>query len=211
MRSEERFGIIYAALLLLWGTLITEPLRIYTGYFHDAIADVTDAAGMDPAGKIGTAIAVAGMTVMVMLLMIPARTAWYRFLPVILMTLTLAIFLIRCLGDKKVDKRSAAALLTAEIIIGCLHLLKAERALLWACDTCICSLSVYVTCGLIIKPLSDLGNVADKILYAAGYVDQDMSSAYDDMLSLPGYVWGIFIGILLLIPQVYCSFNGRKE
>ncbi len=98
----------------------------------------------------------------------------------------------------------------AEILIGLMHLLKSETVLLWASDTCIYSLSIYVTCGLMIKPLSDLGGVADKILYAARYVPSDLAAPFDDVLSMPGYVWGIFIGVLLLIPQVYCVFMGRK-
>ena len=210
MRSEERFGIIYAALLLLWGTLITEPLRIYTDYFHEFLSEGFEAAGLAPEGKAGTLAAAVGMTVIAIILMIPSRTQVYRFVPVTLMTVTLAVFLIRCLGDKHVDKRSAAALMIAEILIGLMHLLKSETVLLWASDTCIYSLSIYVTCGLMIKPLSGLGGVADKILYAARYVPSDLAAPFDDVLSMPGYVWGIFIGVLLLIPQIYCVFMGRK-
>jgi len=210
LRSEERFGIIYVALLLLWGTLITEPLRIYTDYFHDFVSKSVDLVGIDPTGRVGTAVTVAGMALLVVMLIIPARTELYRFIPAALFCVSLAVFLFRCLDKSYVDRRTAAALIIAVIVIGLMHLSKSENLLLWACDCSIYSLSAYLTCGLIFKPLSELGGVAGKILYAARYVPQDLAAPFDGMLSLPGYVWGIFIGILILIPQIYCVFLGRK-
>lgn len=210
MRSEERFGIIYALLLLLWGTLIAEPLRIFTDYFYEAFVSGEKFINVSQDSKLGTLIIVILFVGFTMLLIMANKTSLYRFVPCSIFCTMLVIFLLQSIHDNAVDKKTAAILIVTVLIIAVLHLIKQETVLLWFSDVCALSLSVFVSMGLIVKPLSAINDTMSKIMFSVKDADKNFAACMDGFIDLPGVVWGVFFGILLLLPQIYIVFSGKK-
>ena len=70
MRSEERAGVIAAILLFTWGTLVTEPLHIFTEFIFDVLMTVGHKLGMASGGRMIMITATVAMAVISLLLML---------------------------------------------------------------------------------------------------------------------------------------------
>lgn len=210
MRSEERYGIIYAVLLLLWGTLFTEPLHIFTGYFYDALLSFEAVAGISASGILGSLIIVVILLFVTLLLLNTAKSELYKFLPCILMGATTLILLVRTIESGKVNAGNVIGMIVMLAIIGLAHLIKNETVLLWLCDICAASMSVFLTVSLILEPLAAINSTMSKILFATKGMSVNLAVAFDGLFTLPAAVWGVFFGIIILLPQIYSVFLGRQ-
>jgi len=210
LRSEERFGIIYVLLLLLWGTLITEPLRVFTEYFYDTCVNFEKVVSIAPTERLGNTIIIVFMAIAAVVIIMLSKTNLYKFIPCACFSVSLVVFLIRSLADKAVDSKVATALIIMVAAIGICHLFKLEQILLWLCDICAYSLSVFITVGLIFKPLAAINDTCAKVFYCTRFMDYNLADCYQGFITAPALVWGIFLGILLILPQVYLVFLGRR-
>ena len=58
MRSDERSGAVFIALMFLWGTLLAEPLHIYTHYIRKTVDACAMFFGVENTSSAGVSIAV---------------------------------------------------------------------------------------------------------------------------------------------------------
>lgn len=198
-------------LSFIWGTVLSLPLHAFTGFLSDISDTVTTnllPSVPDASAMIIKILIIAAVEV---LLLILSKTRFAYFIPVTGFCLTGLMFVLRSVTGRSVDASYAVAIGIAVAVLAVLHVLKAEAALLWACDAVIYSISIYLATGLVFKPLSYLGKAADVIFYIKNYQSDDLASAFAGFLTLPGLVWGVFFFVLLTLPVVYYTFSRRSS
>ena len=210
MRSEERAGIVAAILLFTWGTLVTEPLHIFTDFIFELLKIVEHKIGLSSGGRAGTLIAILVMAVISLVLMLVSRTDICDYIPCGVMVFSVAGFVIESIVFRSYNTKQAIAVAVALALIGVLYFGKFRRAMICAADVCILSLGMYILTGLVFVPLSKINNVTSKIFYVTGYQHGDLSAPFAGMFHIPAIVWGIFFAVLLMLPTAYYAFSRKK-
>ncbi|MBR6880912.1 MAG: hypothetical protein IKN14_07525 [Clostridiales bacterium] len=210
MRSEERAGIVFIALLVLWGTLVTEPFRIFADLLYEGACGLVKVTGLSAEGMIGNTLVIILLAAVTVLLMLFSRGRSVIYLPCLITAVCLIIEIVRVAISHKTADSVTVSLTVFAALIFIMHLFRAETVLTWAADIYIISLPVLLFTGLVIMPLASKGGAIKKILYASRYQSCDLASVYNDLLALPAIVWGIAAFILAGLPVVYYSFYRRK-
>ena len=73
MRSEERAGIVFIALLVLWGTLVTEPFRIFADLLYEGACGLVKVTGLSAEGMIGNTLVIILLAAVTVILMLFSR------------------------------------------------------------------------------------------------------------------------------------------
>lgn len=210
MRSEERSGIVFAIMLILWGTLLTEPLRIFADYSVHVFNKVLSLIGIGTDNVVNSVVVIVLMTALAVALLLLSSTAAVRYIPIGITALTVVAFLRDCLKDNSVDSKRAAAILIMCFLIGVMHLLKSDTALIWTADFYIASIPTYLLVSLVIVPIVQNGGLISKILYISRYAKGNLSLPFSGIFTLPAIVWGIFFYILSFIFILYFSFSRKN-
>ena len=210
MRSEERAGIVAAVLLLLWGTVLTYPLHSFTVFLETVVGDacdkLPDAVPLFAVSLIEVVI-LAGIEIMLLLL---SKTGFAIYIPVSALFLTSVSFVLECIRIRIFDVRTGVALAIILVLTALLHLLRAEKILLWEGDVFIFAISIHLFTGLVAAPLAASSEVLGKIMFIDHYKDTSLAGGFDGFLTLPSFAWGIFFMILLSLPVIYYSFSRKK-
>ncbi len=210
MRSEERAGIVAAVLLLLWGTVLTFPLHLFTVFLERVVNNACGMVlGSAPAVLVQI-IKIVILTAVEILLLLVSKTRFACYIPVSALLLTSVSFVLRCIQIRYFDTKTGIALAIVLILTALIHLFRAEKILLWEGDLFIFSISVHLITGLVAAPLAASYVVMDKLLYIDHYHDTDMSGAFAQFMTLPAFVWGLFFVIILSLPVIYYSFSRKK-
>ncbi len=210
MRSEERSGIIAIALILLWGTLITEPFRYFAEIISNGIDKVSDAAGIMHGGKIESiVISVAIGIIAIILLKLSSLKAGHVIGP-FMSCIALAVFLINCLRYDDINKGKFAALVIAVVLIFVLAIIRAEKILIWITDAFILALPVYLLVSWVFVPISLISDKVHKYMFICRRSFTNLANAFADFLTVPAIVWGIFFFILTALPVIYFIPGRRK-
>lgn len=210
MRSEERAGIVAAVLLLLWGTVLTFPLHLFTVFLERVVNNACGVVlGSAPAVLVQI-IKIVILTAVEILLLLVSKTRFACYIPVSALLLTSVSFVLHCIQIRYFDTKTGIALAIVLILTALIHLFRAEKILLWEGDLFIFSISVHLITGLVAAPLAASYVVMDKLLYIDHYHDTDMSGAFTQFMTLPAFVWGLFFVIILSLPVIYYSFSRKK-
>ena len=210
MRSDERSGAVFAVLLLLWGTLLAEPLHIYTHYYRKLITNVTRLLNIDNNSVWVSLVIIAVMIAAGCLLIKLTETHFAPYLAALLVILTAIGYIINSIIDNDMSVVCMATLGGYLLVTAIFHLTKNEGLLAWAGDMFVFSHAVYVIANMMCVPLSKLGDTAGRIFYIANYKDVDLAAPFDGLLKLPAAVWGSFIAIAALLPMAYLALTRRK-
>jgi len=81
LRSEERAGLIAAILLFTWGTLVTEPLHIFTNLVFALIEKGEAKLSLASDGKVGVLVTIVVASVLSLVLMLLTRTRLVTYMP----------------------------------------------------------------------------------------------------------------------------------
>ena len=211
MRSDERSGAIFIALLFLWGTLLAEPLHIYTHYIRKSVEEVTILLGIGTAGIVTKLAVDFTMIVLGCLLIKLSELSWSQFIPTVLLILTAVGYVINSIIDHDMSLTTMIVLAVALVLLALFHIAKGDEYLKWAGDMFICSHAVYILANFMFVPLASLGGVMDKILYITNYADTDLAAPFAGLFGVPEAVWGSFIAIISILPMIYLAFTRRKS
>lgn len=210
MRSEERAGIVAAVLLLLWGTVLTLPLHIFTDFLHNTTRGVLKGILEAAPAAVSAGIVIIVLAGAQVLLLLLSKTNYAVYIPVTVVFVSAVAFIIRCARTMIFDTRTGVTLGITLAALALIHIFKLEKALIWICDLFIYSLSAFLFTGLIAKPLANWSATLSKVLYINHYQETDLTQAFSGVLTLPAGVWGTFFFILFTLPVVYYSFSRRK-
>ena len=210
MRSEERAGIVAVILLFLWGTLITEPLRVILDVFSQILTPCLSRFGLKADGIAGNTVIVVIFALLSLVLTILSKTKISDYIPCAMTCVTLGVYLVRTLVTGTADAGKITALLIVLVLLAVMYFMSAQRPLLWMTDLFVYAPAAFLAGGLILKPLWKISAVMSVIFYSGRLQSMDLSESYDGLLKLPGIAWGIFICIILLLPTAYYS-AGRKK
>ena len=211
MRSEERSGIIVVILLLLWGTFVTKPLHLFTDSLYRVTGGAISALGLDEGGiAFSCIIAVLFAFVSVALLLI-SKTKVGIYIPCLAFSLASAVFIHDLVKNKQFVASHAIVLAVVLSAMAFIYIVSADRVMVWVSDFCILSIDVFLITGLLCKPLGALSDVTSKILYINNGQDVNLTRAFDGALGIPNIVWGLFILVLVILPNIYFCFSRRVD
>ena len=210
MRSEERAGIVAAVLLLLWGTVLTFPLHIFTNFLEGTVRGVLSGVLEAAPRAVGTGIIIVVLAAAEVLLLLLSKTNYAVYIPVTAVSISALAFVITCARTMIFDTRTGVTIGISLALLALVHILKLEKALIWISDLYIYSLSAFLFTALVAKPLASFSEVLGKLLYINRYQETDLSQPFAGFLTLPAAVWGIFFFILFSLPVVYYSFSRKK-
>lgn len=207
MRSEERAGIVFLIMLLLWGTLVTEPFHILTRYFYKLLIILKDLLKLPD-------IAVPVILFIVFTLGFIGLKKLSRgdlviYIPVAFSVFSVVIYIQRCISKTQIYARDAVALLITVVVLAVLYLLKLRPALVWCADLYIYSFPVSVICAALFVPIANYGETIRKILYITRYNEIDLTGSLAGVFGIPALVWGIFMFILIMLPVIYYFLPGH--
>lgn len=211
MRSEERSGVIALILLLLWGTFISKPLRLFTDSLYRLVASAAGAAGLSEDGIIFSIIIVFIFCAASVALLIICRYRIGIFIPCCAMLLSTTVFVIDLLNKKSFEVSDAAALGITLALLAVLYIASADRILVWVTDCFILALDVFLIASLFTKPLARISGVLDKLLYINKTQEVRLTRGFAGLLGIPEIIWGIFILILALLPNIYYCFSRKVK
>lgn len=210
MRSEERAVAVAAILLFTWGTLVTEPLHIFTDFIFEMLTTTGHKFGMASGGRAVTITAVVVMALISLILMIVSRTAVCDYIPCAVMVFIAVAFVTDSVVFKSYNVKQAIAVAVVLAVTGMLYITKLQRAILWAADICILSIGVHIFTGFVFVPLSRINNITSKIFYIARYQHRDLSAPFAGFMHIPAIAWGVFFSILMMLPTAYFVFSRKK-
>jgi len=203
MRSEERAGIVFAILLLVWGTPVAEPFRIFVRY----IARVMEYLPWP--GIAVSLVTAAVLSLVCIILTALSKTSAVYYMPCAIAGLCLAGFTIRGFSKGEVYVPEAIALIAPVAILLVLYILKADKALIWASDIYIYSIPVGLITYLVTMPLASLSETLSRILFINRNNDIDLTKPFTGIANIPGVVWGVVIAVVLLLPVLFASLGKR--
>ena len=209
MRSEERSGIVFIAMIFLWGTLAAEPFHILTGYFYKGIFTAGTLIKLPPV-VISLAVVLL-FTVCTVILQKLAKTDAVPFIPGALAVLTLIVFIQRTADKLQVDVGRAAALIIPVVILAVLYVFRLRFILNWIAEVYIFSLPVALITATLFEPIARLGETVRKILYITRYDEMDVITPFDGLAGIPGIAWGIVFSVLAILPVLYFATQKKKE
>lgn len=210
MRSEERSGIIFIVLLLLWGTLISEPFRYFATIINDGLLFAFDKVGLASHHRIEVLLVTVVMVGLVVLLLNISKTSASNYFGPFFSSMSLLVFLIRCLIAKSVDYKTAIILIISVVLITIIMFIKSERIWIWIADIYIFSLPIFLLSAWVFTPIANISDKASKIMFVALKSHMDFASYYKGLLTLPGIVWGVFFAIIMMLPVIYFIVGRRK-
>ena len=210
MRSEERAGLIAAILLFTWGTLVTEPLHIFTNLVFALIEKGTTKLALSSDTKAGVLVTIVAAAVLSLVLMLLTRTKAVSYMPCAFVIITTVGYVTKCILSKRYVLSSTIAISLALAAIGIVYILRLKRVVLWIADVYILSIGMHILTGAFFIPLKGIGSVLDKILYVTLRQHGNLMKPFAGFLHIPAAVWGIFFTILLLLPTAYYSFSRKK-
>ncbi|SCW30238.1 hypothetical protein SAMN02910456_00401 [Ruminococcaceae bacterium YRB3002] len=211
MRSDERSGAVFVALLFLWGTLLVEPLHIYTHYIRKVIDMAAVFLNIDTNGITVVLAVCLVMTAGGCLLIKLSETSWGHYIPTVILILTGIGYVINSFEDHDMSLTTMIVFAITLVLVALIHITRNDEYLLWAGDAFICSHAVYLLTNFMFVPLAGLGNVIGKILYITNYKDKNLAAPFDGLFGVPAAVWGSFIAIIAILPMIYLTFTRRKS
>lgn len=210
MRSEERSGIIAIVLILLWGTLATEPFRYFAGITGRGIDLVLSKAGIVSGGKICVLITSAVIVALTVGLLLFSKKEFGKYVAPIAVSIDLLVFLIGCLRSGSVNIKMAIVLIVSVVIILLIYIIKLETAWVWLSDAFILSFPVFLVSSWLFVPISKISTKVGKFFFIAFKSTEDYAAAFKGLFSIPKLIWGIFFVILLMLPVLYFIPERRK-
>ena len=210
MRSEERAGVIAAILLFTWGTLVTEPLHIFTEFIFDVLMTAGHKLGMASGGRMIMITATVAMAVISLLLMLISKTEIGDYIPCAVMFIIVTAFVTKAVVFKSYSVKQAIAVAVTLAVIGVLYICKLQRVMLWATDVFIMSIGMYIITGFVFIPIAGINKITGRIFYIARYQHADLSAPFDGFIHIPAIAWGVFFAVLLVLPTAYYAFSRRK-
>lgn len=212
MRSDERSGAVFIALMFLWGTLLAEPLHIYTHYIRKTVDACAMFFGVENTSSAGVNIAVCIVFVALGVVLLKlSDTTFAPFLGSLLLLISAIAYIINSIIDHNMTLVTVIVFVAAAVVLVFFHITRDEKLLVWAGDIFICSHAVYILTNFMFVPISKLGKTIDKILYITNYQDKDLTTGFDGFLRIPGVVWGSFLAVISILPLVYLAFTRRKS
>jgi len=210
LRSEERAGLVAAALLLLWGTVLTFPLHRFTTFLEDAGAAAVDLLPASVPFFVRGLILVVLLTAAELLLLFVSGTGFACFIPAAAFLMTTVFFCVRCIRTGVFGAAEGICLAAVLTVLAVLHFFKAEKILLWITDITIFSISAHLLASIVAAPLAAAYPALKTVLYITHYDDTFIGESFGGFLTLPAFVWGIFFMIIFTLPVIYYSFSRKK-
>lgn len=210
MRSEERSGIIAIALLLLWGTLVTEPFRYFATIICDGVTKILSKTPVATHPRISSLIVSLVIVAITILLLKVSSTSASNYYGPVFASISLFVFLIRSLIAKSIDFKMATVLIVSVALIVVIMLLKNERIWIWLSDIYIFSFPMFLISAWVFKPIANLSAKASKYMFISFRSEVDFASSFKGLLTLPGIIWGLFFTILYMLPVLYFVVGRRK-
>ncbi len=207
MRSEERAGIVFLIMLLLWGTLVTEPFHILTRYLYK-LALMASGLIKLPVQACAIILFIVFTLAFIGLKRL-SDTDLVIYIPLVFMVFSVAIYIQRCLDKTEIYARDAIALLITAVVLAVLYILKFKKALIWCADLYIYSFPVAIICAAFFVPLAKIGGVMSKILYITRYNEIDLTGSLAGAFGIPELVWGIFMFVIVMLPVIYYLMPGH--
>ena len=210
MNSGDKSGIVLVILFLLWGTLVAEPLHIYTHYVRKITETAGETVGLKSV-SIGMTVIITVIMVIVACLLIKISETKYSIYTATVMTVLVGIgYIINSIIDHDMDLKLLVTTAVMLLILAAFHIFRMDQFLKTAGDIYICAHIVYLVTNLMLVPVSKLAPFLEKVLYITKYRDTDLSLPLAGTLSIPQAVWGAFIAIIALIPVTYLMFTRRR-
>lgn len=210
MRSEERAGIIAAILLFTWGTLVTEPLHIFTNLIFAYIDSGIAKLSLSSAGKAGAVVTIVIAAALVLGFMLLSRTEAVKYMPCAFVMITTIGYVSKCIVSRHYTLSSTIAVSAALLAIGVVYILHLKRVVLWIADAYILSLGMHILTGAFFIPLKGINKVLDKIFYITLRQHGNLMKPFAGFLHIPAPAWGFFFTVLLLLPSAYYAFSRKK-
>lgn len=210
MRSEERAGLIAAILLFTWGTLVTEPLHIFTDFLFDMLMTTGHKLGMASDGRLIIIVTAVAMALISLLFMLVSKTEIGDYIPCAVMLIIVAAFVTRSVVYRSYSVKQAIAVAVILAVTGVLYIAKLQRAVLWASDICILSVGIHLITGFVFVPIASINKITGRIFYITRYQHTDLSAPFADYIHIPAIAWGIFFAVLLVLPTAYFAFSRKK-
>ena len=210
MRSEERSGIIAIALILLWGTLITEPFRYFAEFLSGSLFKAFAKAGSVFEGKLGYLLVSLAVTLICCSLLKLSSFKAGHFIGCGLFAVSMAVFLIRGLKAGEMNKATFITMLIFCLALLFTGIFKQERILIWFSDAFIFALPMSLLSAWVLRPIASLSGKVGKYLFVVRKSHENFASAFRGFLTVPALVWGIFFCILSLLPVIYLAAGRRK-
>lgn len=211
MRSEERAGIVAVILLFLWGTLLTEPFHVFTGYLYSVLSSAQTHIGINGGTVTHSLITSVIMAAICVGLLLLSGTRAAEYVPCGLFVISGMVLIYRIIKNREFYVHDVVALTIMLAIIAILHAGTIRKVLLWIGDASILSIAIFIFAGLVTKPIGSLNASVNKFLYINRYQEVDLSSAFSGVLGLPALLWGIVLFVLLILPVVYFCLSKRKS
>lgn len=209
MRPEERSGIVFIAMVFLWGTLAAEPFHIFAGYFYKGIYTAGNLIKIPPV--VISLVVVILFTVCTVILQKLSKTDAVPFIPGAIAVLTLIVFIQRTADKLQVDVGRAAALIIPVVILAVLYVFRLRFILTWIAEAYIFSLPVALLTAALFEPIARLGETVRKILYITRYNEMDVITPFDGLAGIPSIAWGIVFSVLAVLPVLYFATQKKKE
>lgn len=196
MRSEERSGIISIALILLWGTLFTEPFRYIANNIIKLVKHCLGLISGDVNPVIVSVSCIFVLAVMGAVLLKLTQYAVADYFAPFFSCAGLCVFLLDCIDKKNVDIKMAIILILMVVIALVMLLMRKKSSvfLLWYGDLYIFSLPIMAIMSLYLK----------KQPYFLG-------GAFENLLHIPRLVWAIFLTIIIVVPTIYYTLDRRRD
>ena len=153
MRSEERAGVIAAILLFTWGTLVTEPLHIFTNLVFALIEKGEAKLSLASDGKVGVLVTIVVASVLSLVLMLLTRTRLVTYMPCAFVIITTIGYVTKCIIGKHYVLSSTIAISLALAAIGIVYILRLQKVVLWIADIYILSVGCHILTGSFFIPL----------------------------------------------------------
>ena len=210
MRSEERSGIIAIVLILLWGTLATEPFRYFAGITGKGIGLALSKVKVVEGGKICVLVTSAVILLLTVGLLLLSKTDFGKYVAPIAVSIDLLVFLIGCLLNKNINVKMAIVLIVSVVIVLLIYILKLETVWVWLSDAFILSFPVFLVSSWLFVPIAKISTKVGKFFFIAFKSTEDYAAAFKGLFSIPKIVWGIFFAVLLMLPVLYFIPERRK-
>lgn len=210
MRSEERAGLVTAILLVLWGTLLTEPFHVFTDYLYSVLSHLQTSMGITTGSVLSgllTAVILAAICIVLLLL---TKTRAAEYIPCGAFCFTGIVLFIRTIMSRTFFVKEAVIVCISLVAIAILHAATLRKALLWVSDFTVLSIPVFLLVALVTKPLGALGKTIGKILYINSRQGGELAHNFAGLFGLPALLWGAFIFILLALPIIYNCISKRR-
>ena len=210
MRSEERSGIIAIALILLWGTLITEPFRYFTELIFGGADKLLLKTGITECGKIEGIIMSVFFGVNAIILIKLSSLKRGIFIGVFLFCLAFTAFLTTCLVEGRIRTGALIVFCVFSIAFILASIFKIESFFIWITDAFLLSFPVFLLFSWILDHIAQMSERASKILFVCRKSTTDLALPFKGFLTAPALVWGVFIFILSVLPVIYFIPGRRK-